>query len=60
MTDNEKLGQLLAEFGIEPCESRENAVVIMAGDGGVRGYMGFYALFKFDESGKFVSVGIFE
>jgi hypothetical protein len=67
MTDKDKLIALLREFGINAsvesdfgrCHNSDN-VLLEAGQGGVDGYNGFYAEFKFDDSGKFVEVGVWE
>lgn len=60
-TDKQKLTELLTSFGVEWREKPDGIKV-----GGwntrkmVRGYKGFYTLFEFSESGKFIQMGAWE
>lgn len=64
MTHREKLLALLEEFGITPHPASEwdmpEAVFLVQGHGNFQGYGGFYALFDFDEDGKFIEAGAWE
>lgn len=67
MTDREALLALLERFRLQPYSGRLNdstgadeAVVLMAKEGGVGGYSGFCAAFLFDVGGNFQGVEIVE
>jgi len=65
-TDREALEQLLERFGLTPHTDAgsdwpgPNDVVLAAKHGGVEGYDGFSAWFRFDETGKFTGLDIGE
>lgn len=75
MTDQERLAQLLTDFGVTPSavdkygheladdsepEDDRQWIVLLEGQGGVQGYHGFSCEFAFSPEGKFISVGVWE
>lgn len=67
LTDREALEQLLARFGLEPyaggntfIDPADDEIVLVAKEGGVEGYSNFHARFRFDDDGKFETLGIWE
>lgn len=67
MTDREALLALLERFALRPAvdadgkwPTDDRAVTLAAEQGGVEGYAGFIAVFRFDEVGEFESVHIWE
>lgn len=65
MTDHEALEQLLRRFGITPGRTDyddppPHSVFLVAKQGGVGGYKGFFAQFAFDDDGKFEHLAIWE
>lgn len=68
-SDRDRLLDLLTDFGLKPetpyktpfdAETRDTDVRLEAHRGGVDGYGMFFANFRFDDAGKFVSLGIWE
>lgn len=62
-TNQEALEALLIQFGVIARTSTSTAggeVKLVAGVGGVEGYRGFHARFRFNSAGKFTDVGIWE
>ena len=59
MSDRENLLELFRSFDLTPGQD-DGEVWLLAQNGGVEGYSNFYATFKFDSDGKFVSAGIWE
>lgn len=71
-SQRDRLVALLAEFGVKPLDvytlasarfgPAETArdVILHADIGGVEGYSSFYAVFEFDDEGRFVKVGVWE
>lgn len=61
VTDREALLALLDRFGIQPApETTELDVILREGEGGVGGYMEFFAEFRFDDDGSFKFLGVWE
>ena len=62
MSDEQAFLALMERFGIQPQydPNYPHHWSLDAKEGGVEGYPGFACGFKFDESGKFVSVGVWE
>jgi hypothetical protein len=67
MTDREALQHLLERFGLTPHADSgvpgwpsPHDVVLTAKHGGVEGYEGFTAPFRFDETGRFTGLDIEE
>ena len=67
MTDQQKFLDLMGSFGIEvttqPSElhgPEDVECVLMAKQGGVDGYYGFFCVFRFGPAGEFRDVGVWE
>lgn len=65
MTDLEKLENLLTEFGVgftkEHCTNTTTELICSEGEEKIKGYVGFYTLFRFNsEDGSFISMGAWE
>lgn len=63
MTHEEKFRSLLVEWGITPYTydiESTHRVVLAAREGNVDGYMGFEAIFDFNDDGSFSNVGVWE
>jgi hypothetical protein len=58
-SDKEKFIAMLRDFGIGH-EDEDGIVTCKEGMKKVKGYNYFYAIFKFDEKGKFVEMGVYE
>ncbi len=59
-TDQQKLIDLLKEFGVSYTISEANSVMMQEGGGAVTSYYGFYVDFNFDPEGKFEDIAIYE
>jgi hypothetical protein len=55
MTDIDKLANLLTEFGIGIIRE-DNLIMCEQGQTKVDGYSGFFAVFNFDDNGKFINM----
>lgn len=62
LTDKEKLVALLTEFGVEFVDRpyTDNEIGCRQGAEKVTGYSGFETLFRFDETGKFIEIALYE
>lgn len=61
MTDKEKLGALLTEFGVGWVHSRAlDKICCYHGMPKITGYSGFETIFEFDDDGKFLQMGAWE
>ena len=60
MTDKEKLIELLDSFGCGMEDKGKSVKIQESFHEKVVGYSFFYAEFCFDDSGKFINVGIYE
>jgi len=59
MTDKEKLIRLLTGFGVEFYLDKDTIECHENGKN-IKGYIGFFTCFEFDDSGAFVEMGAYE
>lgn len=60
MTDLEKVKELLTALDITFYEKNLQLIVEAKEGKKVKGYLGFFTEFNFDEEGKFIDLGIWE